>query len=69
MGGKGELVKYTRLFEQGPVSDAKKKVLKDKINAIIDLATNSITIAALVEPTTPALTKAPDKADRKKGGG
>ena len=69
MGGKGELVKYTRLFEKGPLTDAKKKVLKDKINAIIDLATNSITIAALVEPTAPALKKAPGEAGRKKGGG
>jgi len=50
MSGKGELVKYTRLFEKGPLTEAKKKKLKDDISAIINAASNSITIEAMVEP-------------------
>ena len=49
MGGKGELVEYTRLFKEGPLSDADKVELKRKINEIIDGATFSITIQAMVQ--------------------
>jgi CRISPR/Cas system-associated endoribonuclease Cas2 len=49
MGGKGELVEFTRLFKEGPLSDADKAELKRKINRIIDGATFSITIEAMVQ--------------------
>ena len=68
MGGKAELVKYTRLFEKGPLSAAQKKKLKEEIGAIIDAASNSMTIVALVEPITLELRKALDEAEKKGGG-
>ena len=49
MAGKGDLVHYTRLFKQGPLKPADKKDLKDKINAIIDAASGSIAVEAMVE--------------------
>lgn len=49
MGGKGELVNYTRLFKKGPLKPADKTELKKKINDIIDAASTSITIEAMVE--------------------
>ena len=55
MSGKGELVKYTRLFEQGPndgpLTPAQKDNLKTKVNALIDSATVAITIDALIVPS------------------
>jgi len=63
MSGKGEVVKYTRLFEKGPLTSAKKKKLKDEINAVIDAASNSITLEAMVAPGAAA------KRGRKKHGG
>jgi hypothetical protein len=49
MGGKGELVNHTRIFEKGPLTPEQKRVLKEKINAIIDTASHTITIEAMVE--------------------
>ncbi len=70
MGGKGETVNYTRLFEEGPLTDEKKQKLKNDIDVIINAATESITIIALVEPTPEelrkALEKALEEAERKK---
>jgi hypothetical protein len=57
MGGKGELVQYIRLFKKGPLKAADKKVLKEKINAIIDSASDSITIEAMVAPSLEYLGK------------
>ena len=50
MGGKGETVSCTREFRKDmkALSAEDKKKLKDKINAIIDGASNSLTIIALV---------------------
>jgi mRNA-degrading endonuclease RelE of RelBE toxin-antitoxin system len=50
MGGKGETVSCTREFRKDmkALSAEEKKKLKDKINAIIDGASNSLTIIALV---------------------
>lgn len=54
MGGKGETVMYTRMFErgpnEGPLTDAQKKDLKDRINRIINDATVAITIDVMVAP-------------------
>jgi hypothetical protein len=61
MGGKGELVKYTRLFAKGPLSPRDKTVLKEKVNAIIDAASNSITIEAMVAESPADSKKGPDK--------
>jgi hypothetical protein len=69
MGGKGELVKYSRMFEPGPVSDAKKAQLKKDICDIIERATGSITVEALVEPTPHHLQEELDKTKGKKHGG
>ena len=60
MSGKGELVNYTRIVHKGPLTPHDKQVLKDKINAIIDAASSTITIEAMV---------APDKTQRDTRGG
>jgi hypothetical protein len=44
------LVKYSRIIHQGPLSANEKEKLKQEINAIIDAATRSITIEAIVQP-------------------
>jgi hypothetical protein len=49
MSGKGELVKFTRIFKEGPLTSHDKKVLKEKIDAIIDAASHTITIEAMVK--------------------
>ena len=50
MGGKGELVEYTREFREGsPVSDKEKEELKKQINRLIDLATKDITVDVMVK--------------------
>jgi len=64
MGGKGELVHHTRLFKKGPLKPADKKVLKEKINAIIDATSSSITIEAMFVPSPDGL-----KKELKKRGG
>ena len=46
MGGKGELVKYTSLTAKTPQERAK---LKQDIDAIIDAASGTITVQAMVE--------------------
>jgi hypothetical protein len=46
MSGKGELVKYTSLTAKTPQERAK---LKQDIDAIIDAASGTITVQALVE--------------------
>jgi hypothetical protein len=46
MAGKGELVKYTSLTAKTPQERAK---LKQDIDAIIDAASGTITVQALVE--------------------
>jgi hypothetical protein len=70
MGGKGELVKYTRLFEKGPLSPHEKAVLKEKINAIIDAASHTITIEAFVEAVPQdIIMEVVDRMDRHKGRG
>lgn len=48
MTGKGELVKYYRFHKTKPLSDDDKKELKARIGLIIDNATQTITITALV---------------------
>jgi hypothetical protein len=49
MGGKGETVHYTRIFAKGPLSEHDKAVLKEKIGAIINGASDAITIDAMVK--------------------
>jgi CRISPR/Cas system-associated endoribonuclease Cas2 len=61
MGGKGELVEFTRLFKEGPLSKADKAELKRKINKVIDGATFSITVEAMVQVPIQAVI---DKVDR-----
>jgi hypothetical protein len=46
MGGKGELVKYTNIIA---TTAEERKVLKEKINAIIDHATGTIAVQAMVQ--------------------
>jgi hypothetical protein len=46
MSGKGELIKYTRLVAKTPEERA---ILKQQIAAIIDAASNAITVEAMVE--------------------
>jgi len=50
MGGKGETVSYTREFrkDMSAISAGDKQVLKDKITAIRDGASGSLTSIALV---------------------
>jgi hypothetical protein len=52
MNGNGDLVVYTRFFEE-TLDAQKKKDLKKKINKIIDDAAGAITIIALVEAVDP----------------
>jgi hypothetical protein len=66
MSGKGELVKFTRLFKKGPLKPHDKKVLKEKIDAIIDAASHTITIDAMVEASPEDLKKALEDLERKK---
>jgi hypothetical protein len=49
MGGKGELVKYTREYKKAPLSDEEKQDLIDTINGIVEEATQTITVIVLVE--------------------
>lgn len=46
MGGKGELVAYTREYSK-KLSDIEKKNLKEKITRMIDASTKEITIIVL----------------------
>jgi hypothetical protein len=46
MSGKGELIKYTRLVAK---TAQERAVLKQQIDAIIDAASNAITVEAMVE--------------------
>jgi hypothetical protein len=50
MGGKGETVSYTREFrkEMGTLTPTQREELKTEITRIIDRATHSLTIIALV---------------------
>jgi CRISPR/Cas system-associated endoribonuclease Cas2 len=57
MSGKGETVVYTRLVKLTP-TPADKRELKAKITKIIDDATESITIEAMVEATVDQLEEA-----------
>jgi len=66
MGGKGDLVNYTSIFKEGPLKPADKKELKEKINAIIDAASDSITVQALVKPSDEALRKELEKREKQK---
>jgi hypothetical protein len=66
MSGKGELVEYTRLFKKAPLTDKDKKELKEKINAIIDEASQTITIEAMVEASVDSLKKEIEKKSYKK---
>jgi len=66
MSGRGELVKFTLLFKKGPLTDHDKKVLKDKINAIIEEASTTITIEAMVEASPEDLRRERDKIERGK---
>jgi hypothetical protein len=50
MGFKKDLVKYSRIVHKGPLSAEDKKKLKQQINEIIDAASRSITIEAIVQP-------------------
>ena len=49
MGGKGELVKYAKLFKKKPISENDKRELLDKMTAIIEATSQTITIVVLVE--------------------
>jgi hypothetical protein len=44
------LVKYSQIVKKGPLSPKDKQELKREINDIIDKATRSITIQAIVQP-------------------
>jgi hypothetical protein len=44
------LVKFTQIVKKGPLSPKDKQELKKEINDIIDKATRSITIQAIVQP-------------------
>jgi hypothetical protein len=66
MSGKGELVNFTRLFKKGPLTSHDKTVLKEKIYAIIDAASHTITIEAMVEASAEDLKKALEEIERKK---
>jgi hypothetical protein len=46
MSGKGELIKYTRLVAK---TSQEKAMLKQQIAAIIDAASNTITVEAMVD--------------------
>jgi hypothetical protein len=46
MGGKGELVKYTSMTA---TTAEQRKALKEQIGAIIDAASGTITVQAMVE--------------------
>jgi hypothetical protein len=61
MAFKRGLVKYSRITHKGPLSAEDKKQLKQEINAIIDSATRSITLEAIVQPPLGAEKKEPDK--------
>ena len=70
MSGKGELVKYSRLYAKGPLSPHDKAVLKEKIDAIIDAASHGITIEAFVEALPQDIVmEVLDSRDRHKSGG
>lgn len=66
MSGKGELVKYTRLIATTAQERAK---LKQDINAIIDAASTTITIEAMVEALPQEIvTETLEKIERAKRG-
>jgi len=65
MSGKGELVEYTRLVEQEPITEHKKDVLKRKVIALIDAASTTITIEVMTEASVDRLN---DEIDRKRRG-
>ncbi|HKA41432.1 MAG TPA: hypothetical protein VKF40_05520 [Burkholderiales bacterium] len=54
MSGKGELVEYTKIFVEGPLTPKKKKDLKDDIGTIIDFQSGDITIMIMAEPSVAA---------------
>ena len=64
MSFKRDLVKYTRIVQKGRLTAKQKQQLKNQINAVIDAATRSITIEAIVQP--PGL--GPKKKQLKKRG-
>ena len=66
MSGKGELVEYTRLFVEGPLTPQKKKDLKDDISTIIDFHSGDITVAILAKPSVASLVA--DELDKGKKG-
>jgi hypothetical protein len=53
MSGKSETVRYTRLVHVGRPSDHDKEVLIEKITAIIEAASDTITIEAMVQTRPP----------------
>lgn len=55
MSGKGELVEYTRIFVEGPLTPQKKMKLKDDISTIIDFHSGDITVSILAKPSVAAL--------------
>ena len=67
MAGKGELVKYTRRIEKGnPLKEKQKVRLLKDISALIEEATQTITVIVLAEPSNEELQAALDKAKKKK---
>jgi CRISPR/Cas system-associated endoribonuclease Cas2 len=50
MAFKRGLVKFAQIVKKGPLSPKDKQELKKEINDIIDKATRSITIQAIVQP-------------------
>jgi hypothetical protein len=70
MGGKGELVNYTRLHEEGrhrpdhapePLTREQKDLLIEKVTHLINSASLAITIAVMIAPTPHHLKEELDK--------
>ena len=70
MGGKGELVNYTRLHEEGrhrpghppdPLTREQKDLLIEKVTHLINSASLAITIAVMIAPSPDHLKKELDK--------
>ena len=64
MSGKGELVEYTRLVEEGPLTPHKKHRLKEKISDLIDAASTTITIEVMTEASLERLQEEEQKKSR-----
>jgi hypothetical protein len=70
MGGKAELVNYTRIYEEGyhrpnqprePLTREQKDLLIDKVTRLINSASLAITIVVLSEPSPEEVKEQLDK--------